>query len=130
MKKILCFGDSNTFGYNPSDGSRYDRDTRWTGILSKLLCGKFEVDEAGCNNRTAFSINPDGDNFTGFKILPEYLKTFPECAILQIGINDIQTFYNPSISDFKKGLSVLVKIIKEKSKKNRNSAFNPLDFNK
>ena len=36
MKHILCYGDSNTHGYIPS-GGRYDDDTRYTGILAKLL---------------------------------------------------------------------------------------------
>ena len=37
MKRIVCFGDSNTFGHNPLDGSRLPRDQRWTGILSDLF---------------------------------------------------------------------------------------------
>ena len=35
MKRILCFGDSNTYGYDPRScfGSRYPADVRWTGLL-------------------------------------------------------------------------------------------------
>ncbi len=35
MKKILCFGDSNTYGYDPQSffGGRYEADVRWTGLL-------------------------------------------------------------------------------------------------
>lgn len=35
MKRILCLGDSNTFGYDPRSyfGSRYPPDVRWTGLL-------------------------------------------------------------------------------------------------
>ncbi len=35
MKRILCLGDSNTFGYDPRSflGSRYGEDVRWTGLL-------------------------------------------------------------------------------------------------
>ena len=33
MKNILCFGDSNTWGYDPVTGSRYAYDVRWTGRL-------------------------------------------------------------------------------------------------
>jgi lysophospholipase L1-like esterase len=35
--KILCYGDSNTWGYNPKDSSRFDESKRWTGILKKIL---------------------------------------------------------------------------------------------
>jgi len=37
MKRILCLGDSNTFGYDPRSyaGSRYPPDVRWTGLLRR-----------------------------------------------------------------------------------------------
>ena len=35
MKEILCFGDSNTYGLIPGTNRRYNRETRWTGILSE-----------------------------------------------------------------------------------------------
>lgn len=113
MKKILCFGDSNTFGYNPHNGSRYNEDSRWTGILKSLCKGKFEIIEAGCNNRTAFSNNPDGIQFTGYKVLPEYLKQIYDTIIFAIGINDLQKFYNPSLEEFETGIENLIKKIKE-----------------
>ena len=43
MKKILCYGDSNTFGYNPVDGSRFDDKTRWTALLQENLGSDFEI---------------------------------------------------------------------------------------
>lgn len=113
MKKILCFGDSNTFGYNPHNGSRYNEDSRWTGILKSLCKGKFEIIEAGCNNRTAFSNNPDGIQFTGYKVLPEYLKQIYDTIIFAIGINDLQKFYNPTLEEFETGIENLIKKIKE-----------------
>ena len=35
MKRVICFGDSNTFGYDPRSylGSQYPADVRWTGLL-------------------------------------------------------------------------------------------------
>lgn len=47
MKKILCFGDSNTFGFNPENGKRFDEQTRWAGKLKIALKNKFEVIEKG-----------------------------------------------------------------------------------
>ncbi len=40
MKEILCFGDSNTYGLIPGTTRRYDRETRWTGILAEKLYDK------------------------------------------------------------------------------------------
>ena len=38
MKRVLCFGDSNTFGYDPRSylGSQYPEDVRWTGLLQGM----------------------------------------------------------------------------------------------
>ena len=73
MKTVLCFGDSNTFGYNPVDGTRYPESIRWSGILKQNLKEEYNVIEAGCNNRTCFIDNPDGIEQTGYKILSKYL---------------------------------------------------------
>ncbi len=36
-KRIVCFGDSNTWGYNAETKDRFDDDTRWTRVLAKEL---------------------------------------------------------------------------------------------
>lgn len=49
--KILCFGDSNTYGYDPRSffGSQYPPQHRWVDVLAgKLRC---EVVNAGENGR-------------------------------------------------------------------------------
>lgn len=110
MKKVLCFGDSNTYGFVPGTAQRYDENTRWTGRLKKIA-RDYDITEAGCNNRTAFTVNPAGKDFTGFEILPEFLKNNYDIIILAIGINDLQKFFNPSIDDIKSGMEKLVKMI-------------------
>ena len=97
MKKVFCFGDSNTYGYIPENGRRYDKSTRWTGRLAVLGQNRFQVIEAGCNNRTGFTDNPAGFEQTGYKILPALLKDDYDIVILSIGINDIQFLYNNTI---------------------------------
>lgn len=117
MRKILCFGDSNTFGYNPKDSSRFDKDTRWSGILQNLVGSDVCIIEAGANNRTAFCDNTAGVKFTGYKILPVYLEKNPDIdlVILAIGINDLQIAYEISLKDFPKKLAEMVDFIKEKT---------------
>lgn len=119
MEKILCFGDSNTYGYNPHTGNRYNKNTRWTGVLQKLAGSNYEIIEAGGNNRTAFSDNPNGIQFTGYILLPQYLKENYETIILAIGINDLQKFYNPSIEEFEKGIRYIVSITVEQAPKSK-----------
>lgn len=115
MKKILCFGDSNTYGYIPNNGARYDKNTRWTGVLSLLSHGKFEIIEDGCNNRTAFAANPAGKIFTGYEILPELLTDDFDAVVLTIGINDTQFLYNLSSIEIASGVEKLINIVKVKS---------------
>lgn len=115
LKKILCFGDSNIYGYIPNNGARYDKNTRWTGVLSLLSHGKFEIIEDGCNNRTAFAANPAGKIFTGYEILPELLTDDFDAVVLAIGINDTQFLYNLSSIEIASGVEKLINIVKVKS---------------
>lgn len=114
MKKILCFGDSNTFGFNPSNGRRYDTNTRWTKLLERLSNNKYKIIEAGCNNRTGFVDNPSGELFTGYKVLPKILSNDLSVIIIGIGINDIQFAYNSSLEDIEQGMDLLINIVRSK----------------
>ena len=51
-KRILCYGDSNTWGYVPGLASRYPDDVRWTGVLRNILGDEYTVLEDGINGRT------------------------------------------------------------------------------
>lgn len=120
MKKVLCFGDSNTYGFVPGKCTRYDKNTRWTGVLQSLCRNELEVIEAGCNNRTAFIDNPAGIEQTGYKILPKYLKAeYFDIIILAIGVNDLQLFFKPTLKEFEQGIEKLIKITKELSPKSK-----------
>lgn len=63
--KVICFGDSNTYGYDPRSwlGGRYDADSRWVDILAGST--GWTVRNMGANGReiprTAPDIPPDTD---------------------------------------------------------------------
>lgn len=116
MKKVLCFGDSNTYGFVPEKCTRYDKNTRWTGVLQALCGSDFSIIEGGCNNRTAFVDTPAGAEQTGYKILPEYFtKDYFDIVVLAIGINDLQLFFRPTLEEFEQGIEKLIKITKDLS---------------
>jgi len=74
--KILCFGDSNTYGYDPRSffGSRYPAEVRWTDLLARETgC---EVINSGMNGRSI----PAG----GFVSLPH-----ADLLIVMLGSNDL-----------------------------------------
>lgn len=55
MTRILCFGDSNTYGYKPDGTGRFGRDSRWTGILSGKLGNGYDIlEEDLCGRTTVF----------------------------------------------------------------------------
>ena len=56
--KVICFGDSNTYGYDPRSyfGGRYDADSRWVDILAAET--GWEVRNMGQNGREIPSAAP------------------------------------------------------------------------
>ena len=61
MKTILFFGDSNTYGYDPSDflGGRYPASVRWTDRLAECLKGQWAIRACGQNGRCVPCIPED-----------------------------------------------------------------------
>ena len=51
MYTVVCFGDTNTWGYDNRSGDRLPYDERWTGMLAKELGADFRVIEEGLPGR-------------------------------------------------------------------------------
>lgn len=117
MKKILCYGDSNTFGFNPQNGLRYNENERWSGILKSNLKSKFEVIEKGLNNRFGFNKHPNGVEYCALKHLKVLLdkNSDIDLIILAIGTNDLQYSLNTSDFLFENGLRQIINYIIEKN---------------
>ena len=49
--KMLCYGDSNTYGYDPRGffGDRYPKERRWADILAEKL--GWQIQNEGQNGR-------------------------------------------------------------------------------
>lgn len=96
MKHILCYGDSNTWGFIPGSGRRYDEHTRWTGVLADALGDGWRVHEEGLNARMSYFDSPfRGDvNLNGGDVLPTVLDSHKPLDLLMIclGTNDLK-FY-------------------------------------
>lgn len=92
MKHILCFGDSNTWGYTPGTGVRYPADVRWTGVLQNALGGEYRVIEDGMNARTSVYPDPWSPWRLGADALPVSLIAQKplDLLILSLGTNDLK----------------------------------------
>jgi lysophospholipase L1-like esterase len=93
MKRILCYGDSNTWGYiSGSDHLRYNSNERWTKLLQKKLGQSFEIIEEGLNSRTLFSNDdrPGKEGRNGFTYLKPCMDSHDkfDTIIIMLGTND------------------------------------------
>lgn len=96
--RILCYGDSNTWGYiSGSDHQRYPND-RWTKVLAKILGEGFEIIEEGLNSRTLISndLRPGKEGKNGYEYLIPCLDTHDpiDLVILMLGTNELKYTYD------------------------------------
>jgi len=92
MKNILCFGDSNTWGYTPGTAVRYDLNIRWTGVLQNELGAGYRILEDGLNARTSVYEDPWSPWRLGKDALPMALVAQKplDLLVLMIGTNDLK----------------------------------------
>lgn len=113
--RILCFGDSNTFGYIPGRGGRYDRHTRWPGRLQELLGSEYQVIEEGlCGRTTAFEdVTEPGRN--GLDRIREAVeRSLPlDLLIIMLGSNDCKAQFGASVAEIAEGLRQVMEKAKE-----------------
>lgn len=112
MKTILCFGDSNTWGYSPDLPRRYDVNERWTMILQSKLGANYRIIEEGLNSRTTVFEDPFEAGKKGLDYLQPCLESHhPDLVVLMLGTNDLKSRFNVTASDISKGAARLVQVI-------------------
>lgn len=116
MKNILCFGDSNTWGYSPQDGIRFSLDIRWTGVLQKSLGPSYRIIEEGLNGRTIF-VNEEGKEArslrSGSDVLPVILESHRplDLVIVMLGTNDLKEEFELTVKEIAQGAKTLCEMI-------------------
>lgn len=115
MKTILCFGDSNTYGYNPENSGRYEKNERWPGILAALLGDEYTLIEEGCNGRTTMFDDPFDEAVNGLNYLKPCLKSHKplDAVIVMLGTNDLKRYFELDAKDIAAAAGRLVQIIKD-----------------
>lgn len=113
MKHILCYGDSNTYGFNPENHGRYEYRERWTGILQNLLGEEYRIIEEGLNSRTTVLDDPYDIMKNGKTYLTPCIKShYPlDLVILMLGSNDMKERYHVPACDIAKGAGILAKMV-------------------
>ncbi len=114
MKNILCYGDSNTWGYDPASGERFGPENRWPGVLKNELSDGYLVIEEGLNGRTTVWDDPLHGGFKNGKeyLIPCLASHKPlDLVILFLGINDLKTRFSLTASEITSGIRTMVEVV-------------------
>lgn len=113
-KRILCFGDSNTWGYIPASGKRYPVGVRWTSLLQEKLGDKYEIVEEGLNSRTTDVDDPKHIGKNGLTYFRPCLETHDpiDLIILMLGTNDMKERFNRTPEHIAEGVENLLMAVK------------------
>jgi len=118
-KRILCYGDSNTWGWVPGSmgKQRFDTSIRWPSLLQKKLKKEYEVIEEGLGARTTSfdDPRPEFPERNGLTLLPIILEThLPlDYVILMLGTTDTKPLINKTPEEIGEGIRNLIKVIKQ-----------------
>lgn len=101
MASVLCYGDSNTWGFDPVTRGRYPAHIRWTGVLAERLGPDFRVIEEGLNGRTTRWDDPMEQGRNGLTYLQPCLDSHRplDMVMVMLGTNDLKQRFNLSASD-------------------------------
>jgi lysophospholipase L1-like esterase len=113
MKTILCYGDSNTWGWDPATQTRFSFDDRWPGVLRRVLGEGYNVIEEGLPGRTTVWDDPIEGYKNGKTYLIPCLETHKplDLVVLLLGTNDLKMRFSVSASDIAVSAGVLVDLI-------------------
>lgn len=124
MKNILCYGDSNTWGYKPFSGNRFSIIERWPGVMRKLLNKDYWVIEDGLCGRTTVWDDPLSEGRNGSSYLIPCLEVNKplDLVIIMLGTNDLKARFGLPMCDVAEGISLLIKIILNSETENKAKA--------
>ncbi len=111
QKCILCYGDSNTWGWPPSGWGRHPLEGRWPGVLENTLGDGYRIIEAGQPGRTTISaIENFGEEGAA---LQRHLNSGSrvDLVILLLGTNDVIARSGQTAADVTSDLGALVGMI-------------------
>ncbi|MQA24846.1 MAG: hypothetical protein GEU94_05110 [Micromonosporaceae bacterium] len=114
---VLCYGDSNTYGYPAEDVGveRWPVDVRWPGRLQMLLGGGCAVIEEGLRGRTTAFDYPGGDRpgRNGLTYLGPCLHSHDplDVVVVMLGTNDVKVAFDLSAAEIAEALDGYVDVI-------------------
>ncbi len=91
--KILCYGDSNTWGYNPENGSQFSRP--WPAVLKERRVSDEIVSDGLCGRATQDDTGLISESDGGKTFFRKYINADfrSKGLIIMIGSNDLSVIY-------------------------------------
>jgi lysophospholipase L1-like esterase len=115
MKNIMIFGDSNTWGWDPSNDlveaiRRWPDEVRWAGVLQTELGNGYNVIQEGLNGRTTVWDDQIEEYRCGKHHIIPLLDTHAplDLVIIMIGTNDLKVRYTVSAQDIANGAGLIL----------------------
>jgi lysophospholipase L1-like esterase len=127
-KRILVYGDSNSWGFVPCAANeattRYDASTRWPAVMACHLGDSVELLEEALSGRTTDlddfeidlpSVHLKGATLNGARLLPAILSShLPlDLVIIMLGTNDLKTRFTRSPQQIATAVIGLVRLVDE-----------------
>lgn len=115
MKTVLCYGDSLTFGHDPSGQGRHAHEDRWPMVLQKALGeGVHVLPEALGGRTTAFDDHTAAADRNGARVLPTLLASHTplDLIIIMLGSNDLKPWTGGGAFAARSGMKRLIEIVR------------------
>ena len=110
-RRVLCFGDSNTYGYDPARDGRYGDDERYPMVLQDLLGDGWSVIEEGLPGRTAVFDDPITEGMNGLRVITPILMSHAplDTVTIMLGTNDCKARFACDSYQIAQGIARLTK---------------------
>lgn len=112
MFTVVCFGDTNTWGYDNRNGSRLPYSERWTGILANELGHNFHIIEEGQPGRATTEDPVESGKNARQHIVPCLESHAPiDVFIMMLGQPDLKKRFSLTAHDIAMGIDAIANIV-------------------
>ena len=118
---VLCYGDSNTYGYPAEDVGieRWPVDVRWTGRLQVLLGDAYAVIEEGLRGRTTAVdyVSQDRPGRNGLTYLGPCLHSHDplDVVVVMLGTNDLKVAFDRGPTEIAAAIDGYIDVIESEA---------------
>ena len=111
--RILCFGDSLTWGFDPKEKIRMSDENRYTAQLQAMLGDEYMVIEEGQNGRTIATDDPAEGEKNGLKYIVPCMETHNPIDLITVmlGSNDLKKKFGYSSMDIAGEMQIMLEKI-------------------